>query len=136
MESDQIPLSAWMNSHDIIDLNTDFDEDGRTEILEFATGSDPTEMEWSPFFFTSINQGPNDLPFLTLTLILQIGADEVEIELQSSTDLKNWISTDSVKYVGRINNGNGTTSIRFSPTSSASTTASQFIRFTISENSL
>ena len=52
------------------------------------------------------------------------------------TDLKNWISAESVQYLGRINNGNGTTSAQFRSTSPVSTSASQFIQFIISEKRL
>ena len=114
----------------------DFDRDGRDEIFEFATGSDPTEIELSSPILTSFDQGPKETLFFTLTLILQIGADEIDIELQSSTDLKNWISGESVQYLGRINNGNGTTSAQFRSTSPVSTSASQFIQFIISEKRL
>lgn len=136
LESDQIPLTEWMNLHDIIDLAGDFDRDGRNEIFEFATGSDPTEIELFSPILISFDQGQKDNLFFTLTLILQIGADEIDIELQSSTDLKNWISAESVQYLGRINNGNGTTSAQFRSTSPVSTSASQFIQFIISEKRL
>ena len=56
----------------------------------------------------------------------QIGADEVDLGAQHSTSLITW--ADDPVYVGRVNNGDGTSSVRFRSSTPVAPGGREFLR--------
>jgi hypothetical protein len=108
--SDAIDLAAWMSAHGVADLFLDGDGDRLAPLLEYATGQDPNNPESSEVVDVGVEEAGGQLRSVIAFRQL-IGADEIRLGAQLSGDLIDW-ATGPV-YLGRINNGDGTSSVRF-----------------------
>jgi len=81
------------------DPNGDDDDDGLSNFLEYALGVDSPAIE--------AGADPNVAGGLRLTFSRNLAADDVLIEVQSSTDLKSWTTTQST-LIASTSQGDGT----------------------------
>ena len=105
--SDFISISSWVNENGGLKLLEDNDGDGRLSIIEYLENTNPLEKDKSS---VSVELDGNEE--LRLEFIQAIGHDQVYFSVQQSNDLKRWDS-EEVEYRGRINNGDGTETVRF-----------------------
>jgi hypothetical protein len=124
-EDDAIRLLDWMGEHEVLDLAGDRDGDGRTELLEYALGSDPDTVDASSAFkVESFREGDTHL---TVAFEHRLGADDFFMVSSISNDMKTW--EEEVEYAGRGNLGNGMGLVIYRANTDALTWAHQFIRF-------
>jgi hypothetical protein len=105
--SDFIPISSWVDKNGGIKLLEDNDGDGRLSIIEYLENTDPLVRDNSSVSVELDGGGE-----LRLEFIQAIGHDQVYFSVQQSNNLKQWDS-EEVEYRGRINNGDGTETVRF-----------------------
>ena len=103
-------LAAWMAFYSITDLTEDDDNDGTPNLVEFATGTNPTTF--SQPALESLIFDTSDVASLSVRIELA-SLDEVRVFVERSTDLSNW-GSDGVDYVGESYNGDGTISADYS----------------------
>ena len=126
--SDTIDLATWMVTNRVLDLSFDDDGDRSASLLEFATGRDPNIFDATDEVESAIVETDGQL-FAAMVFRQQIGADEISFRGESSGDLVNW--TDGPLYLGRTNNGDGTSSVWFVSNRAIGTSEREFLRLEI-----
>ncbi|MGB0327039.1 MAG: CotH kinase family protein [Akkermansiaceae bacterium] len=96
----------------------DDDQDGLQKFLEHALGtSDSDGGEGNSVIqFGVENFIVNDLedPYITITFQRSLAADDVEVRVETATDLTTWSSGESAAVlVSRINDGNGLSTVKY-----------------------
>ncbi len=76
------------------DKNEDDDEDSRSNLLEYAIGSDPVTPEFGPV--GSVSYSPGIVTFFMGKGALAGADPKMDYRIEFSTDLQNWISTDDI----------------------------------------
>ncbi|MCH2062731.1 MAG: lamin tail domain-containing protein [Roseibacillus sp.] len=127
--SDTIDLTEWMNAGDVTDLLSDDDNDGLAALLEFAGGQDPNRPETAGLVAISMENDENPHPVISFRQ--RIGADAIDFSAEESTNLTNW--TAGPTYLGRVNNGDGTSSVLFRGSQPASGAETSYLRIVASE---
>jgi len=128
--SDAIELAEWQDSGNVTNLLSDTDNDGLPALLEYAGGQDPNSPETTGL--VSITLEDSGTPYPIISFHQRIGADEVSFSAEQSPDLLNW--SPGPVYLGRTNNGDGTSSVLFRASQSTSAAQSRYLRITASEN--
>ena len=105
--TDFIPISSWIDENGGIKLLEDNDGDGRLSIIEYLENTNPLVRDNS-----SVSVDFDIGGALRLEFIQAIGHDQVYFAAQKSNNLKQW-GSEKVEYRGRINNGDGTETVRF-----------------------
>lgn len=128
--SDAIDLAGWMTANSVTDLFSDDDSDGLAALLEYATGSNPAladaKSSVAPSFETDGGQ-----TYLAIEFHEIIGADEIDLSAIHSIDLSAW--TADTTYIGRSNNGDGTSTLRFRSNLPFTGNAREFLRIEAAE---
>ena len=111
------------------DPNVDLDGDGLIRLLEYALGSTEGDSGFSSESLVSIGREIFDggIEFATMTHRRNLAADDVEIKVQTSSDLEIW-EDGKVVFVGAVPNGDGTEDVTFRAEDSSQTIPAQFIR--------
>ena len=125
--SDAQTLAAWLTVNNITDLAGDTDQDGLSNLVEFATGGDPAEFTPS---ILAIEEDDNS-GLVSLSAILDITAmDEVTIVIERSFDLINWQEA-LVNKTGDVYHNNGRVTSHYNDQLNQSRLAFYRIRFSI-----
>jgi hypothetical protein len=128
--SDAIKLEEWQASENVTDLFSDTDNDGLPALLEYAGGQNPDSPETKGLVSITLEDSGTRYPVISFHQ--RIGADNVSFSAEQSRDLLDW--RPGPLYLGRINNGDGTSSVLFRATQSTSTEPSRYLRIIASEN--
>ena len=88
----------------------DYDSDGITNLEEYAFGLNPREVSTMKNNFMVQNIKTNDVAFLSVKLIINSLPSDLIINLLSSSDLKNWSSTE--EFQSTVNQ-DGTTTLEY-----------------------
>ena len=127
--SDFVSIESWINANGGIELLQDADGDGRLSIIEYLENTDPLRKDNSSTRVELSEDGE-----LRLEFTHAIGHDQVYFSAQSSDNFNLW-HAEGVEYRGRINNGDGTESVRFRIDDSVRAFGkSRFLRLSVSEN--
>lgn len=121
---DAVDLATWVSTHTINDLLADHDNDGLAALLEYASGQDPALAELADPIYVALENGTNPHPAISFRQL--IGADEVNLAAQESLNLIDW--TAGPTYLGRTNNGDGTSSVWFRGSVAAGESRQRFLR--------
>ena len=105
----------------------DIDGDGRAAIVEFVEGTDPMNQDQSTISVELKQDGE-----LTLEFLQMIGNDEVHFSVQRSLEFNEW-QGEGTEYRGRVNNGDGTETVRFRVDSMEFFTRNGFLRLSVSQ---
>ena len=106
----------------------DADGDGRLSILEYLENTNPLKKDYSTKEIKLTEEGE-----LRLEIKQAIGHDQVYFSAERSDELSLWIK-EGIEYRGRINNGDGTETVRFRIDDSVdSLSKNQFLRLSVSE---
>jgi len=95
----QLTFTQWQESFNISEGNTDFDEDGFHDLLEFLMGTEPNNSGSIPNIGISSQTLPDENPeedYLVVEFDINPLAQNVEYRFESSADLTNWQSTQGV----------------------------------------
>ena len=126
--TDFIPISSWIDENGGIKLLEDNDGDGRLSIIEYLENTNPLVRDNS-----SVSVDFDGGGALRLEFIQAIGHDQVYFAAQKSNNLKQW-GSEEVEYRGRINNGDGTETVRFQINDSVKSVGrSQLLRLLVKE---
>ena len=126
--SDFVPLQSWVESYGGVSLLNDADGDGRLSILEYLENTNPLKKDYSTKEIKLTEEGE-----LRLEIKQTIGHDQVYFSAERSDELSLWIK-EGIEYRGRINNGDGTETVRFRIDDSVdSLSKNQFLRLSVSE---
>ena len=126
--SDFVPLQSWVESYGGVELLKDADGDGRLSILEYLENTNPLKKDYSSKEIKLTEEGE-----LRLEIKQAIGHDQVYFSAERSDELSLWIK-EGIEYRGRINNGDGTETVRFRIDDSVdSLSKNQFLRLSVSE---
>ena len=123
---DAVPLADWAAANGVVDLLGDSDRDGSVALIEYLAGTDPAAPDGSPLTAEMSADGE-----LRLEVRQQIGADEVEIAAERSGALMAWVA-EGVEYWGRVNNGDGSETVRFRAASDSFASEEGFLRLSVS----
>ena len=88
----------------------DYDSDGITNLEEYAFGLNPREVSTMKNNFMVQKIKTNDEAFLSVKLIINSLPSDLIINLLSSSDLKNWSSTE--EFQSTVNQ-DGTTTLEY-----------------------
>jgi len=106
--SDSVDYGSWAAAIGNPDAAGDDDGDGRSALLEFASGTNPAVSE---SISEAVRVGNGAVAFRR-----NLRADGLEFELESSSDLLNWQSADDAwSYVSEENLGDGTALLHYRP---------------------
>ena len=83
---DNSTYAAWAVTNAIADPQSDDDRDGLAALIEYLVGSDPAAFSSSPIVLPVFT--PGDL--VTVQVPRAVGADDVDVIIEYSTDLSNW----------------------------------------------
>ena len=122
--SDAIDLAGWQSANGVTDLLSDADGDGLPALLEFASGQDPNFA--GSFDPVNVQLEDTEIPHAAVSFRQLIGADEVSFSAEESTNLNEWTSVPT--YLGRTNNGDGTSSVWFRGSLPASSLKAGYLR--------
>ena len=126
--TDFIPISSWIDENGGIKLLEDNDGDGRLSIIEYLENTNPLVRDNS-----SVSVDFDGGGALRLEFIQAIGHDQVYFAAQKSNNLEQ-CGSEEVEYRGRINNGDGTETVRFQINNSVKSLGrSQLLRLLVKE---
>jgi len=108
----------------VTDLFSDDDNDGLVALLEFAGGQDPSIPESGGLIDLLLENSDDPHPIIAFRQ--HIGADAISFSAEESTNLIDWTAGPS--YLGRINNGDGTSSILFRGSQPSSALQTGYLR--------
>ncbi|HAT18610.1 MAG TPA: hypothetical protein DCS85_00485, partial [Verrucomicrobiales bacterium] len=128
-DSDAIDLADWKSAANVTDLFSDDDNDGLAALLEFAGGQDPGIPESGGLIDIMLEDSDNPHPVIAFRQ--HIGADAISFSAEESINLIDW--TAGPTYLGRVNNGDGTSSILFRGSQPASAQQTGYLRILASE---
>jgi hypothetical protein len=83
---DNSTYAAWVVTNAIADPQSDDDRDGLAALIEYLVGSDPAAFSSNPIVLPVFT--PGDL--VTVQVHRAVGADDVDVIIEYSTDLSNW----------------------------------------------
>jgi len=116
--------------------NDDSDQDGVQALMEYAFGSsdsvsNDTVMPTGAAESLDAGSGPED--HFTISYRRNLAADDVEIEVQISTDLDDWFSgPGEVEFVRAVHNGDGTETVTYRSVLPMSAGMREFMRVKVS----
>jgi hypothetical protein len=113
----------------------DTDNDGFSDLLEFATGSSPTDggsFSAPTIGKMDVTTGPVTRQYLTFRHRRSNAADGVRYFVELSTALSDW-SPAAVAYVATTNNGDGTSTITWRSSAPMDNSISQFMRLRVTQ---
>jgi hypothetical protein len=120
---------AWAGGNPLLaDPDADADDDGRSNLLEYAAGSDPLDAASHPYQslaiedLSSTGHGNDEFVF---SFNLATDADDFSLLPSTSTDLLNW-SFDPLEFLGATDLGSSLHQLRYRLTDSSA--ASRFFR--------
>ena len=122
--TDTIDLEAWQVTNGVTDLFSDEDGDGLPALLEFASGQDPNLG--NSFDPVTVQLEDNDSPYSLISFRQLIGSDEVVFDSEESPGLNEWAPGPT--YLGRTNNGDGSSSVWFRSRLPATSAQSGYLR--------
>ena len=105
--TDIIPILSWVDENGGVELLSDVDGDGRSALIEYLENTDPLKKD-----NTSIEVELGGDGELRMEFLQAIGHDQIYFHAQSSADFNEW-QAEGVEYRGRVNNGDGTETVRF-----------------------
>ncbi|MFT5856887.1 MAG: endonuclease/exonuclease/phosphatase family metal-dependent hydrolase [Verrucomicrobiales bacterium] len=111
------PFKLWLRSFGLEDPQADPDSDGIPNLLEYATGSDPTDS-------TSAN--PPVIETATISHRQLTAPGRLTYRIESSTDLEQW-GNANLSQTGSTQNGDGTETVSFQ----ASPDTREFLRLKV-----
>lgn len=123
-DSDAIDLADWKSAASVTNLFSDDDNDGLVALLEFAGGQDPSIPESGGLIDLLLENSDDPHPIIAFRQ--HIGADAISFSAEESTNLIDWTAGPS--YLGRINNGDGTSSILFRGSQPSSALQTGYLR--------
>lgn len=113
---------AWAGANPLLaDPDADADDDGRSNLLEYAAGSDPLDAASHPYQslaiedLSSSGHGNDEFVF---SFNLATDADDFSLLPTSSTDLLNW-SFDPLEFLGATDLGSSLHQLRYRLTDSS-----------------
>jgi hypothetical protein len=110
-------------------LYEDVDGDGRLSVVEYLENTDPLKRDYSSQEVRLTNGGE-----LYLEIKQRIGHDQVYLSVERSGDFELW-ENEEVEYRGRINNGDGSETVRFRINDSLELfNSGQFLRLSVSDS--
>ena len=107
---DTTTFADWADSFGIADLSSgvDSDGDGRSDLPEYLQGTDPLKPDDVYGLTSTIESlevdGITD-PYFVFRVLHQVGAEDVDILFDQSTDIDAWAPLDAV-YMSRERDGN------------------------------
>ena len=101
---------AWKNANGINSDLGDADEDGIPNLAEYGFGTNPRSSNAGAMSDTSTITLGNER-YLTITYQKNLTADDVQIHVQSSPDLKKWTNNQTLITVSEIVNPDGGSAI-------------------------
>ena len=122
--TDTIRLNTWQAAQQVTNLFSDEDGDGLPALLEFASGQDPSSA--AAFDPVTVQLESGNAPHAVIAFRQLIGTDEVLFSAEESATLNDWLPGPT--YLGRTNNGDGTSSIWFRSSVPASGSQSGYLR--------
>ena len=138
--SDSIIYADWKIEQGFEEDNGDPDRDGLSSLMEYAIGTDPfipsVLAAIEPQLIESEAEGVVD-DDLGLAVRRRIGADDVALSLEFSSDLGNWKANEGEFELARVlNNGDGTETITYRSVSAIEANRSRYVRaiFSLIEN--
>lgn len=127
--SDFVPIESWIEANSGVKLYEDVDGDGRLSVVEYLENTDPLKRDYSSQEVRLTNGGE-----LYLEIKQRIGHDQVYLSVERSGDFELWES-EEVEYRGRINNGDGSETVRFRINDSLELfNSGQFLRLSVSDS--
>jgi hypothetical protein len=105
--TDVMPILSWVDENGDVELLSDVDGDGRSALIEYLENTDPLKKD-----NTSIEVELGGDGELRMEFLQAIGHDQIYFHAQSSADFNEW-QAEGVEYRGRVNNGDGTETVRF-----------------------
>lgn len=110
----------------------DVDSDGRTNLLEYALGTDPKNADVAPPVTTGVENGPAG-PRLCLTYTIPAGSTaSYTVETTSSLAGGNWQSDPAnVTEISRTTNADGSVTVKAARMQSVPATAQSFMRLKV-----
>ncbi len=127
--SDALDYATWKSGHGIILDESDDDNDGVSAFLEYVTGGDPDSPSANVLPTATImpvNVGGLIDDYIVLEVRRRIGADDIAIIAQSSTELVTWPGIPV--FAGSFANGDGTETLRYRSNAPAAGGARIFLR--------
>ena len=122
---------AWKNDNDISNDLGDADGDGILNLAEYSFGTNPRGSNPSPMPSTSAIT-LNGQRYLTISYQKNINANDVRIDVQSSSDLKNWDNEETLITVSEtVNADQGTVKLTRRMVSPISAHADTFLRILV-----
>ncbi|MEC7862489.1 MAG: hypothetical protein VYC70_07635, partial [Verrucomicrobiota bacterium] len=115
--SDTLSLQEWSTANNVNDPLLDTDNDMLSALSEYAIGTDPNKVSASSELSVRVVEleveGLTDNYFI-IDVKRRVGADDVNIHLQSSNNLINWNDLIApLSVINSENNGNGTETISY-----------------------
>ncbi|MDE0570075.1 MAG: lamin tail domain-containing protein [Verrucomicrobiales bacterium] len=127
--TDVIPILSWLDENGGVELLNDVDGDGRPALIEYLENTDPLKKDSTSTIVELGEDGELRIEFLQA-----IGHDQIYFYAQSSANFNEW-QAEEVKYRGRVNNGDGTETVRFRIDNSISSLGRNgFLRLVVSED--
>ena len=127
--ADVVPILSWLDENGGVELLSDVDGDGRPALIEYLENTDPLKKDNTNTRVELSEDGELRIEFLQA-----IGHDEVYFYAQSSVDFNEW-KAEEVEYRGRVNNGDGTETVRFRIDNSVRSLGKNgFLRLAVSED--
>ena len=122
---------AWKNDNDISNDLGDADGDGILNLAEYSFGTNPRGSNPSPMPSTSVIT-LNGQRYLTISYQKNVNANDVRIDVQSSSDLKNWDNEETLITVSEtVNADQGTVKLTRRMVSPISAHADTFLRILV-----
>ncbi|MFT5407663.1 MAG: hypothetical protein ACI9NC_000368 [Verrucomicrobiales bacterium] len=129
--TDATTLTEFAATNNITDPFADHDYDGIATIIEYATGTpfdSPSHERPLTAWVEPFSSGATTTRHTVLEFSLGAGADDIELNPESSADLSSWIETRSFIYLGETRLPGGQTIRRFRSNLAFQSELAQFFR--------
>ncbi|MCP4847047.1 MAG: hypothetical protein GY899_03760 [Verrucomicrobiaceae bacterium] len=121
---------AWKNANNIDDDLGDPDGDGILNLVEYSFGTNPRTGDSSPMPSTS-SMTLDGHRYLTITYQVNLNADDMRIDVQSSSDLRSWATQEALITVSETVNPDDTATLTRRMPTPISTHGDTFLRILV-----